>query len=209
VSGPPPGRSGLPETPDAIRVVPLLNFANGLTMTRIIVVPVFVTLTVISGMERPNWRIAACIAFCIASATDYADGWIARSWGLVTAFGKVADPIADKALTGSALILLSVYQAVPWWTTAVILAREFGVTALRFMVIRRAVIAASAGGKLKTGLQILAIVWCLAPLPPGTAAVGWWLMMLAMIVTVVTGLDYVARAMRLAPAADSKSGVTS
>lgn len=200
---------GAPETPVPGPVVPLLNFANGLTMTRIVVVPVFVTLTVISGMESPGWRIAACVAFCIASATDYADGWIARSWGLVTAFGKVADPIADKALTGSALVLLSAYDTVPWWTTAVILTREFGVTALRFIVIRRAVIAASAGGKIKTALQILAIVWCLAPLPASVAPAGWWLMLLAMVVTVGTGIDYVVRALRLEPVAESNSGVTS
>lgn len=184
----------------AVGVVPLLNVANALTMIRIIVVPVFVALTVISQLERPGWRITACVAFCVASATDYVDGWIARAWNLVTSFGKVADPIADKALTGSALVLLSAYDRVPWWMTIVILTREIAVTALRFVVIRKMVIAASRGGKLKTALQTFAIAWCLAPFAEGLAALGWWLMLIAVIVTVVTGLDYLLRVVRMSPA---------
>lgn len=186
------------------RPVPLLNPANGLTAVRIAVVPLFIALVVVSEMTSPGWRIAACVAFCVASLTDYIDGWVARSWDMVTSFGKVADPIADKALTGTALVLLSAYGRVPWWMTTVILVREFAVTGLRFLVIRRAVIAASSGGKLKTALQIAAIAWCLVPFPGGVATVGWWLMLLAVVVTVATGLDYLARAVRLpavAPAA--------
>ncbi len=195
MSGAPPGPTGKADTG---RRVPLLNVANGLTGARIVIVPIFVVLVITSGMSRPGWRIAACVAFCLASATDFADGWIARGWGLVTAFGKVADPIADKALTGSALVLLSAYGRLPWWMTVVILTRELGVTGLRFMVIRRAVIAASRGGKAKTALQILAIAWSLAPFPEVVAGIGWWLMLAATAVTVVTGLDYAARALRLA-----------
>ncbi len=176
---------------------PIMNAANGLTALRLVLVPVFIALTVASQMIHPGLRIAACITFFVASVTDFVDGWIARTWDLVTSFGKVADPIADKALTGSAFVLLSVYHVLPWWVTIVILGREIGVTALRFWVIRRGVIAASRGGKAKTALQTLAIVWYLLPLHGWLAAVGPYLMAAAVIVTVITGLDYVARALRL------------
>jgi len=181
----------------APRVVSLYNPANILTAVRIVLVPVFLALVVISGMTSPGWRIAACLAFCVASATDFVDGWIARTYDLVTAFGKVADPIADKALTGSALILLSWYDRLPWWVTVLILVREIGVTLLRFWVIRHGVIPASRGGKVKTALQILAIAWYLAPFPHPLALLGPWLMAAALLVTVGTGVDYVIRAVRL------------
>jgi CDP-diacylglycerol--glycerol-3-phosphate 3-phosphatidyltransferase len=177
--------------------VPVVNAANALTALRLVLVPVFIGLVVASDMIHPSWRIAACLTFAFASMTDLVDGWIARRFGLVTSFGKVADPIADKALTGTALVLLSWFDRLPWWVTLVILAREFGVTAIRFWVIRYGVIAASRGGKVKTALQILAIVWYLWPLPDGPAAVGPWIMGVAVVVTLATGVDYVARALRL------------
>jgi CDP-diacylglycerol--glycerol-3-phosphate 3-phosphatidyltransferase len=173
---------------------PLVNAANALTVVRIILVPVFVLLTVASDLTHPGLRMAACVAFFVAAVTDLVDGWVARTWDMVTSFGKVADPIADKALTGAAFLLLSAYGALPWWVTVVILAREWGVTALRFWVIRYGVIAASRGGKIKTVLQTLAIVWYLWPFSASLAQAGPWLMGTALIVTVVTGLDYVARA---------------
>jgi CDP-diacylglycerol--glycerol-3-phosphate 3-phosphatidyltransferase len=89
------------------RVVSLYNPANLLTVVRIVLVPVFLVLVIVSGMSSAGWRIVACVVFCVASATDFVDGWIARRFELVTSFGKVADPIADKALTGTALVLLS------------------------------------------------------------------------------------------------------
>ena len=181
----------------AKRVAPLVNVANALTVARIVLVPVFVVFTVTSGMNRPGWRMAACLAFSVASVTDLVDGWIARTFDLVTSFGKVADPIADKALTGTALVLLSGYGRLSWWATVVILARELGVTGLRFWVLRYGVIPASRGGKLKTVLQILAIAWYLWPFPPGLARVGPYLMLAAVAVTLVTGADYVVRALRL------------
>jgi CDP-diacylglycerol---glycerol-3-phosphate 3-phosphatidyltransferase len=177
--------------------VPVVNAANALTALRLVLVPVFVALVVASQMTHPGWRIAACLTFAIASMTDLVDGWIARRFALVTSFGKVADPIADKALTGTALVLLSSYDRVPWWVTAVILAREFGVTFMRFWVIRLGVIAASRGGKVKTALQILAIVWYLWPVPPTLTVVGPWILGGAVVVTVLTGLDYALRALRM------------
>jgi CDP-diacylglycerol--glycerol-3-phosphate 3-phosphatidyltransferase len=177
--------------------VPVVNLANALTVTRIVLVPVFVAFVLVSGMTDTRWRVAAALAFFVASLTDYVDGWIARSRNLVTSFGKIADPIADKALTGSALVVLSVYDVLPWWVTVVILVREWGVTALRFWVIRYGVIAASKGGKVKTALQILAITWYLCPFPHPVNLVADWIMAAAVIITVGTGVDYLVRALRL------------
>ncbi|MET7749539.1 CDP-diacylglycerol--glycerol-3-phosphate 3-phosphatidyltransferase [Micromonospora sp. NPDC005367] len=177
--------------------VPLLNAANALTALRLVLVPVFAATVVVSGMTHAGWQIAACLIFAFASATDLVDGWIARRFGLVTSVGKVADPIADKALTGAALVLLSWYDRLPWWVTALILVRELGITAMRFWVIRHGVIAASRGGKIKTALQIIAIAWYLWPMPAALAPVGPWIMGAAVVVTVATGFDYLAQAVRL------------
>jgi len=179
------------------RVVSLYNPANVLTVVRIVLIPVFLVLVVVSDMTSVAGRIAACLVFCVASATDFVDGWIARRFHLVTSFGKVADPIADKALTGTALVLLSAYHQLPWWVTALILVREWGVTALRFWVIRYGIIPASRGGKLKTALQIAAIAWYLWPVPSPFDEVAAVLMLAALIVTMVTGVDYVIQALRL------------
>ena len=111
-------------------------------MLRLLLVPVFVVLLLANGGHSTGWRVWSCVAFAVATVTDYVDGGIARSRGLVTDVGKVADPIADKALTGAALVTLSALGELPWWVTAVVLLREVGVTCLRFWVIRRGVIAA-------------------------------------------------------------------
>lgn len=177
--------------------VPVLNAANALTLLRLVLVPVLAASVVTSAMTHVGWRVAACLIFALASVTDLVDGWIARRFGLVTSVGKVADPIADKALTGAALLLLSFYDRLPWWVTVVILVREWGITGLRFWVIRHGVMAASRGGKIKTALQTLAIVWYLWPVPAALVAVGPWVMGAAVVVTVVTGFDYVVRALRL------------
>ena len=173
----------------------LVNVANMLTVVRILLVPVFVVCLLAGGTW---WRLAALVVFVVASVTDLIDGRLARSRGLVTNFGKIADPIADKALTGSALISLSALGELPGWVTALILLREVGVTVLRFVVIRRGVIAASQGGKLKTLLQVVAI--CLYLLPASlspSALVKEVVMAAALVVTLVTGADYVVRAVRL------------
>ena len=177
--------------------VKLANPANALTGLRLVLIPVFVALTVASGMTDSRLRMLSCAAFFVASLTDFVDGWIARTWDMVTSFGKVADPIADKLLTGTALVLLSWYNRLPWWVTVVILVRELGVTGLRFWVIRHGVIPASRGGKIKTALQILAIAWYLWPFPSAAQRIGEVIMAAAVVVTVATGVDYVARAIRL------------
>ncbi|HXF19991.1 MAG TPA: CDP-diacylglycerol--glycerol-3-phosphate 3-phosphatidyltransferase [Streptosporangiaceae bacterium] len=170
----------------------LVNLANALTVLRLALVPVFVLLLLAGGT---GGRVAAFAVFLVASLTDVLDGRIARQRGLITDFGKIADPIADKALTGAALVTLSAQGELAWWVTAVILARELGVTALRFWVIRHGVIAASRGGKVKTMLQVLAIALYVLPGPPD--ALRAVVMALAVAVTVVTGADYAIRAVRL------------
>ena len=180
-----------------VPAIPLVNIANALTTLRVLLVPVFGLFLVMGEMEHAGWQIAATIAFAVASITDYVDGWIARRRNLVTSFGKVADPIADKALIGTALVLLSGYGVVPWWVTTLILVREIGITAMRFLVLRHGVIPASYGGKLKTMLQSIGIGWLLLPLPDALGDLGLWVIYAAMVVTVVTGVDYVIRAIRL------------
>jgi CDP-diacylglycerol--glycerol-3-phosphate 3-phosphatidyltransferase len=170
----------------------LVNVANGLTVVRLALVPVFVYFLVAGGTSD---RALAFVAFALASVTDLLDGELARRRGLITDFGKIADPIADKALTGSALITLSVLGELAWWVTCVIVVRELAVTGLRFWVIRHGVIAASRGGKLKTMLQIVAI--SLYVLPWHVTLIREIIMGAALVVTVVTGADYTARAMRL------------
>ena len=177
--------------------VPLLNIANILTMSRLVLVPVFLAALFAADGQQTTWRLAAFAVFAIASFTDHVDGNLARKHGLITDFGKIADPIADKALTGAALVGLSLLGELPWWVTVVIAVREVGVTLLRFWVIRHGVIPASRGGKLKTLVQVFAIGLYVLPLPALMVPVAEVLMGAAVILTVVTGVDYVIRAVRL------------
>ncbi|HEY3712386.1 MAG TPA: CDP-diacylglycerol--glycerol-3-phosphate 3-phosphatidyltransferase [Amycolatopsis sp.] len=186
--------------------VPTLNLANLLTLSRLVLVPLFVLALFTGDGADTTWRLIATGLFAVASATDQVDGWVARKYGLITDFGKIADPIADKALIGAALVGLSVLGELPWWVTIVIAVREIGVTLLRFWVIRHGVIPASRGGKAKTMTQILAIVVYLLPLSGGADPVRWVLMGLAVVLTVVTGVDYLVRAIRLRAAGRRATG---
>ncbi|MGH3476744.1 MAG: CDP-diacylglycerol--glycerol-3-phosphate 3-phosphatidyltransferase [Nocardioidaceae bacterium] len=173
------------------------NLANGLTLLRLVLVPVFGWLLLADDGDSDRLRLIAFAVFAVASATDKLDGDLARRRGTVTDFGKIADPIADKALTGMAFIGLSILGELPWWVTIVVLVREIGVTALRFWVIRIGVIPASRGGKLKTALQTLALGLYILPLSDAFDPVEIGAMALAVIVTVVTGFDYVQQAWRM------------
>lgn len=177
--------------------VPLMNIANILTVLRIVIVPIFLLALFAGGGHDTGWRIAAAALFGLAAITDRIDGQVARKYGLVTDFGKLADPIADKALIGAALIGLSALGDLPWWITVVICAREIGVTLLRLAVVRRGVIPAGRGGKAKTLVQSVAIGVLLLPLAGAWASVGMALMYVAVALTVVTCLDYVVQAARL------------
>ncbi|MFI8597614.1 CDP-diacylglycerol--glycerol-3-phosphate 3-phosphatidyltransferase [Rothia koreensis] len=179
------------------------NLPNALTTLRILMVPFFVWFLLAGGHfgeVSMGMRWAAVVVFGAAMYTDKLDGDIARSRNLITDYGKIADPIADKLLTGAAFVVLSMLGELWWWVTIVILVREWGITIMRFFVIRYGVMAASKGGKLKTVLQTVALVLFILPL----GAVGWWLMIpgwivmaAVVVVTVVTGVDYVVKAVAL------------
>ncbi|WP_327681117.1 CDP-diacylglycerol--glycerol-3-phosphate 3-phosphatidyltransferase [Kitasatospora sp. NBC_00458] len=173
------------------------NIANMLTMLRLLLVPVFVTLLFADGGHDPKWRSVAWATFAVAMITDLFDGELARRKGLVTDFGKIADPIADKAIMGAALIGLSVLGDLPWWITVVILARELGITLMRFWVIRFGVIPASRGGKLKTLTQGIAVGMYVLELTGWLATARAVLMGLAVLLTIGTALDYIGQALRM------------
>jgi CDP-diacylglycerol--glycerol-3-phosphate 3-phosphatidyltransferase len=183
------------------------NIANALTVLRILMVPVYRWLLLSEGGDDPTLRFWAAGVFLAAIATDRIDGDLARSRGLITDFGKVADPIADKALMGMAFVGLSILGELPWWVTVLVLVREWGVTLLRFFVIRHGVMPAGRGGKLKTVLQSVTLtlfslpLWTL-PLSGLWTAVAWVTMVLAVVVTVVTGIDYLLKALRLRQTSD-------
>ncbi|ANS80532.1 CDP-diacylglycerol--glycerol-3-phosphate 3-phosphatidyltransferase [Serinicoccus hydrothermalis] len=170
------------------------NLPNALTVLRILLVPLFGWLLLSGGGEDVGLRWWALVVFLVAIGTDWVDGHLARKHALITSFGKLMDPIADKALIGMALIGLSLLSLLPWWVTVVILVREVAITLMRFVVIRRGVIPASRGGKLKTVLQSIGIAVVLAPLGGVVDAIGVWVMYAAAVVTVVTGVDYVRQA---------------
>ena len=171
--------------------------ANALTVLRLLLVPLLAWLLLRDGGEHDPSRIAAFVTFSVALVTDRVDGELARRRGLVTDFGKIADPIADKALTGTAFVGLSLLGELPWWVTVVVLVREIGITALRFVVIRHGVMPAGRGGKVKTALQGLALGLYLLPLPASWHPVEVAAMAVAVVVTVATGIEYVAQAARL------------
>lgn len=187
---------------------PLWNVANILTMSRLAMVPLFVWFMFLDGTW---WRLAAFGVFVVAAITDRIDGELARRHNLVTDFGKIVDPIADKALTGAALIVLSIQGDLWWWVTIAILVREWGITVLRVAVLRYGVMPAGSGGKLKTVLQIVAISIYLFPLQllPFTGFLIWiahGVMAAALALTLWTGLTYVLDAVRLVRAKDGANG---
>ncbi|MBU8814810.1 CDP-diacylglycerol--glycerol-3-phosphate 3-phosphatidyltransferase [Mycolicibacterium goodii] len=190
---------GQPSTDPVVPRARVANLANVLTGIRMLLVPVFLVFLFTDGGHEFGWRMAAFAVFAVAVITDRFDGALARSYGMVTEFGALADPIADKALIGAALIGLSMLGDLPWWVTVVILAREIGITLMRFAVLRHGVIPASRGGKLKTTVQAVAIGLFVMPLfswPTVWTTVAWAIMWAAVVLTVLTGADYVVSAIR-------------
>ena len=148
------------------------NIANVLTVLRIAMVPLFGWALLHDGGDDTLWRWAAFALFAVAMITDKIDGDLARKHNLITDFGKIADPIADKAITGMAFIGLSIVGDIWWWVTIVVLLREWGVTLLRLSVLKQVVIPAAQSGKIKTVLQAFALAGLTWPLPHGDAHGG-------------------------------------
>lgn len=175
------------------------NVPNVLTAVRLVMVPIFAWV-LLAYPQDPTMRWVATAIFVVAILTDALDGNIARKYNLVTDFGKLWDPIADKALTGMAFIGLSILGELPWWMTIIILIREWGITILRWAIMKYGVMAANRGGKLKTVMQSVALVMFLPGLqfmPAAWDIVGWIAMILAFVLTVLTGLDYLREAKKL------------
>jgi len=178
------------------------NVPNALTTLRILMVPFFAWALLVDGGQSMGWRWVAYGIFVAAMITDKIDGDLARKHDLITDFGKIADPIADKALTGMAFIGLSIIGELWWWVTAVVLLREWGITLMRFWLIRRGVVMpAGQGGKLKTVVQTVALALLIAPTRLFTGPwdvvgdvllwIGLAFMTVAVALTVWTGIDYV------------------
>ncbi len=183
------------------------NLPNALTVLRMLVVPFFGWLLLAEDGQNVALRWWATALFVLAIATDRIDGDLARKRGLVTDFGKVADPIADKAITGMAFVGLSLLGELPWWITVPVLIREWGITIMRFVVIRHGVMPAGRGGKTKTALQSIALSVFLMPLwtfpqPDLWQALAWVVMAAAVLLTLVTGIDIALKALRLRRTSD-------
>jgi CDP-diacylglycerol--glycerol-3-phosphate 3-phosphatidyltransferase len=174
----------------------IANLANTLTLLRLVLVPILLLALFAGTGHESAFRIVAFVIFAVACITDRLDGLLARNYGMATEFGAFVDPIADKTLVGSALIGLSMLGDLPWWVTVVILARELGVTVLRLLVIRRGVIPASWGGKIKTVVQVLAIGLFILPLAGPFRVAAAVVMGVAIVLTVITGIDYVVSTVR-------------
>lgn len=182
------------------------NVPNALTTLRILMVPFFGWALLVDGGESNGWRWVAYGLFAVAMITDKIDGDLARKHDLITDFGKIADPIADKAITGMAFIGLSVIGELWWWVTIVVLLREWSVTFARLSIAKHVVMAARQSGKVKTMAQALALGGFVAPFKhldgfwstPGL--VVWWasavLMGVAVVLTITSGLEFARDALR-------------
>lgn len=173
-----------------------LNGPNILTVLRIVATPLVLSLLLIEGGASQAARLWACALFVLFMASDALDGYWARSRNLVTDLGKLLDPIADKFLTGGALVVLSLLGELPWWITALVLVREVGITVHRLIAAQAQVVLAAAWlGKLKTATQSVAILVALLPLAEYAGDFGYWLsvlvMSMAVVLTIVSGFDYI------------------
>ncbi|GAB2549382.1 CDP-diacylglycerol--glycerol-3-phosphate 3-phosphatidyltransferase [Brachybacterium huguangmaarense] len=188
--------------------VPLWNIANILTMVRCVMVPLFVVVAAMYEHSVPG-RFVITVIFVIAMVTDFLDGHLARSRNLITDFGKIMDPIADKGMTGAAFIMLSVWDYVPWWMTILILVREFGITIMRFTILKHGALPANFSGKAKTMMQSIAITFCLLPFDLWWEPARWiglGLVTIAFILTIWSGLVNIKDGLRLRREALSGAG---
>ena len=172
------------------------NLPNSLTIFRIAALPICAYALLKSGGDDNNWRITAFILFLIVGLSDILDGKIARDRNQITEFGKLLDPIADKAMLATATIGASLLGLLSWWVTGIFLIREVAVTILRFAVIKAGVIPASRGGKLKTFFQNFGVGFYILPLPEVLSLPRDIFMGIAVYLTIATGVDYFRRALK-------------
>ena len=172
------------------------NLPNSLTIFRILALPVCACALFKSGGTDEIWRITAFILFFIVGLSDILDGKLARDRNQITELGKLLDPIADKAMLATATIVSSILGLLSWWITIIFLTREVLVTILRFAVIKKGVIAASRGGKLKTFFQNFGVGFYILPLPTFLNTPRDIFMLVAVVLTIVTGVDYFRKALR-------------
>lgn len=168
-----------------------MNLPNALTVARILALPFCAWALFKNGGDDPTWQIIAWCMFFVVGMTDVLDGRIARKRNQISSFGILLDPIADKAFIATALIGLSLLEKMPWWVTIVILAREIGITILRFAVIKRGIIAASKGGKIKSLLQNFSVGFYMLPLPEYLYPPRDILLGIAIILTITSGYQYI------------------
>jgi len=172
------------------------NLPNSLTIFRIIALPFCAYALFKNGGNDDTWRIIAFTLFFIVGLSDVLDGKIARDRNQITEFGKLLDPIADKAMLATATIGSSILGLLPWWITIIFLIREIAVTILRFAVIKKGVIPASKGGKLKTFFQNFGVGFYILPLPTYLNLPRDIFMAVAVILTISTGFDYFRKALK-------------
>ncbi|MGA0410881.1 MAG: CDP-diacylglycerol--glycerol-3-phosphate 3-phosphatidyltransferase [Candidatus Nanopelagicaceae bacterium] len=173
-----------------------MNLPNALTVFRILALPFCAWALFREGGDDPTWQIIAWLMFFVVGMTDILDGRIARKRNQISNFGIILDPIADKAFIATALIGLSVLGKISWWKTAIILIREVGVTVLRFAVLKREVISANRGGKIKSLLQNFSVGFYILPLPEYLFIPRDILLGVAVLLTLWTGYEYFRSALR-------------
>ncbi len=171
------------------------NLPNILTVSRILAVPACAYVLFIDHGTNFTWRIVAWWMFFFVVMTDLLDGRLARARNEVTPLGTLLDPIADKAIVGTAFVGVSILGYLPWWVTIIILTREVGITVLRFAVIKRGVIPASKGGKLKSTMQAFGVGFYILPLADYLYIPRDIFMAVAVILTIITGADYIKKAL--------------
>ncbi len=173
-----------------------MNLANKITVTRILLIPLFM-IFLLSQRIQPFGSYIAAVIFSIAAFTDTVDGYVARFQKRVTVFGQILDPLADKLLISAALIALVELARLSAWIALVIIAREFAVSGLRLMAVaENKIIVPSSLGKLKTLSQIIAVIAIILNLPIFIAgkSLGWVLMAIAVVFTIISGMEYFMKA---------------
>lgn len=176
--------------------LPAFITPNFITIARLLLVPVGAYTLFKNGGDDPTWQYISWFVFFFLGLSDIADGNLARSRNTITELGKFLDPVADKFMIGTAMISLSFLGRLPWWITIVILVREVGITIFRLAIIKRGVIAANKGGKIKSTFQNFGVGFYVLPLSPGLYWFRDGFMAVAIILTVVTGVYYVQSAFK-------------